>query len=238
MHVFVFWRVFFILFSTLSSQKSLSLSLSLSLFISYSYRLAPEHHFPSDFNDCMAVTTAIADGAGRQFGIDSDIIHVAGDSAGGNLAASVAQAWRQTSHKPLRSQILLSSTFQILDLSLPSFKSPFPHGIHLSNVVFYLNNRLFGEFKWKTEMQEKVSSSFAGRDMGPGRASLSRWNGGDRNSVERRLPTRRAFTFRKNLSVDGEELRPGWLQRLWSFPVWTYCAMTASCTRRDFGRTG
>ncbi len=57
--------------------------------ISVNYRLAPEHMFPSALNDCQAVydwsTEAAAD-----LGIDSTRVYLAGDSAGGNLAAALA----------------------------------------------------------------------------------------------------------------------------------------------------
>jgi acetyl esterase len=46
------------------------------------YRLAPEHPYPAALEDCLAVTRALA---GQR-------VVVAGDSAGGNLAAAVANA--------------------------------------------------------------------------------------------------------------------------------------------------
>lgn len=49
--------------------------------VSLEYRLAPEHPFPAGLEDCIAVTRALA-ATGK--------VAVAGDSAGGNLAAVVA----------------------------------------------------------------------------------------------------------------------------------------------------
>jgi len=74
--------------------------------ISVEYRLAPEHPFPAAFEDCNGIMLALArDGAA--FGVDSGHIVVAGDSAGGNLAAALAIAARDEAGIALAGQVLI-----------------------------------------------------------------------------------------------------------------------------------
>ena len=73
--------------------------------VSVGYRLAPEHRFPAAFDDCLAVTEWAAANA-TALGGDPQLLVVAGDSAGGQLAASVAIACRDDG-LPLAGQLLL-----------------------------------------------------------------------------------------------------------------------------------
>ncbi|MDQ6697523.1 MAG: alpha/beta hydrolase [Actinomycetota bacterium] len=58
--------------------------------VSVDYGLAPEHPSPAPLQDCWAVVQWVADHA-TEIGGDSKRLAVGGDSAGGNLAAVVAQ---------------------------------------------------------------------------------------------------------------------------------------------------
>ncbi|MDF3210740.1 alpha/beta hydrolase [Mesorhizobium sp. M7A.F.Ca.US.014.04.1.1] len=70
------------------------------------YRLAPEHKFPAGLEDCLATLRFMAENA-VDLGIDKVRIGVAGDSAGGNLAAVLALLARDGLAPPLATQILI-----------------------------------------------------------------------------------------------------------------------------------
>jgi acetyl esterase/lipase len=95
-----------------------------SVVVSVDYRLAPEHPYPAAVEDVWASTCWVADNAG-QFGADGSRLAVAGDSAGGTLAAVVAQRARDRvragSGGPAVVFQLLWYPSTMWDTTLPSF---------------------------------------------------------------------------------------------------------------------
>jgi acetyl esterase len=74
--------------------------------VSVDYRLAPEHRFPAAVDDCYAATEWVVANASA-IGADSDRVAVGGDSAGGNLAAVIAQCARDREGPVLVFQLLV-----------------------------------------------------------------------------------------------------------------------------------
>ncbi|WP_433520850.1 alpha/beta hydrolase [Nocardia pseudovaccinii] len=77
-----------------------------AIVVSVDYRQAPEHRFPAAAEDAYAVLKWIAAQA-NSFGGDSARIGVAGDSAGGNLAAVTALLARDRSGPAIAHQLLV-----------------------------------------------------------------------------------------------------------------------------------
>ncbi|CAM4723108.1 unnamed protein product [Leuciscus chuanchicus] len=93
--------------------------------ISVEYRLAPDGRFPDQYNDVFQASKHIltAEVLGR-YSIDLKRVAVSGDSAGGNLAAAVAQQMALDSSVSIKFKVqaLLYPVLQALDFNTPSYQ--------------------------------------------------------------------------------------------------------------------
>jgi acetyl esterase len=90
-----------------------------SVVVSVDYRLAPEHKFPAAPDDCLAATRWAVDNAGL-LQADTSRVVVAGDSAGGNLAAVVALRARDEGGPAIAAQLLI---YPVTDYHTPGTPS-------------------------------------------------------------------------------------------------------------------
>jgi len=105
--------------------------------LSVDYRKAPEHRFPTALNDC----TAAAEWATThldELGADPGAIFVAGDSAGGNLAAVLALESRTSATLHFAGQILIYPAVDSPEASYPSINEFHPDNDHGQSRELYL----------------------------------------------------------------------------------------------------
>jgi acetyl esterase/lipase len=82
--------------------------------ISVDYRLAPEHPFPAAIDDAMRVTSWVSENAAA-LDIDPARLVVAGDSAGGTLAAVLCQLLAGTGGPQIALQLLICPVTDLAD---------------------------------------------------------------------------------------------------------------------------
>ncbi|MEP3561711.1 MAG: alpha/beta hydrolase [Marinobacter sp.] len=92
------------------------------------YRLAPEHLFPAAINDAWAATQWVTKNQNKIVGTGDLPLIVAGDSAGGNLAAVVARKSRDAGGPALAQQVLIYPVTQP-DLATPGYLNPENQGL-------------------------------------------------------------------------------------------------------------
>lgn len=90
-----------------------------AIVVSVDYRLAPEHPYPAATDDAWAATQWVVQ-HGADIGADPARMAVVGDSAGGTIAAVMAQRARDNEGPPVDFQLLWYPS-TMWDQSLPSF---------------------------------------------------------------------------------------------------------------------
>ena len=104
-----------------------------AIVVSVDYRRPPEHKFPAAVEDAQAVVEWVADHAG-ELGGNGARLAVAGESAGGNLAAVVCQLARARGGPRIAYQALF---YPVVDFTLPSS----PSRTQFGEGGFFLSNR-------------------------------------------------------------------------------------------------
>ncbi len=117
--------------------------------VSVDYRLAPEHPFPAGPDDCLAATRWAADHA-ASLQADGSRIMVAGDSAGGNMAAVTALRVRDEGGPALCGQMLL---YPVTDYHTP------PKPSYVENAEGYGLTRKTMEWFWSHYLSDPASEA-------------------------------------------------------------------------------
>lgn len=116
--------------------------------VAVDYRLAPEHVFPAAIEDCWAVTQWVA-ANGEALRVDSSRLAVAGDSAGGNLAAVMTLRARDAGSPSIAFQLLIYPA---------TSQEEFPSRSHPDTQTIFLNLELMRWF-WENYVPDGIDTN-------------------------------------------------------------------------------
>ncbi|MCC9657755.1 alpha/beta hydrolase [Rhodopirellula halodulae] len=124
--------------------------------VSVDYRRSPETPFPGPLHDCYVATMAVAK-AGADLRVDADRMVVVGDSAGGNLAASVGLLAQHAASVNLKYAMLLYPvvTPHFDSASYEAFESGF--GLTKRTMKWFWSNYLGRDVEEKSEHAEPLA---------------------------------------------------------------------------------
>lgn len=127
--------------------------------LSVGYRLAPEHPWPAAIHDAEAAVEWLRAHA-EEYGLDADRLAVAGDSAGGNLAAVLARRARDAGRQFAYQVLVYPETDAVTGcVSAPDPAAGGEHGLSVAAMRFY----------WDTYLPEGADRKHA--DVSPAHAA-------------------------------------------------------------------
>lgn len=109
-----------------------------SVVVSVDYRLAPENPFPAAVEDAVAATRWVGERL-TDFG-GSDKLAVAGDSAGGNLSAVVAQQLRDAGGPPIAAQLLIYPAVDVTGEYASRLENAEGYFLDLATMAWFMNH--------------------------------------------------------------------------------------------------
>lgn len=172
-----------------------------AIVVSTDYGLAPKYHFPHQLEDVYsALRWFLREDILGRYGVDPRRVGVAGDSAGGNLAAAVTQQLIQDPDvkTKLKVQALVYPALQALDINLPSYQegSYFPFltpslmarfwseyfttdrtlekAMLLNQHVSLESSHLFQFVNWSSLLPERYKKGHVYKSPTPGSSELSK----------------------------------------------------------------
>jgi acetyl esterase len=124
--------------------------------VSVEYRRPPETPFPGPLDDCVAATTWLG-GHAAEVGADASRLAVAGDSAGGNLAAATARR--------LRGRLAIAR--QVLAYPVLAPPDPVAHPSYVRSAEGHMLTRADMAWFWRHYLDRRENTATAPSDAAP-----------------------------------------------------------------------
>lgn len=129
--------------------------------VSVGYGLSPENAFPGPLEQCYRATQYVSENAG-EFGVDATALSVAGDSAGGNLAAAVTIRARDENGPAIAKQVLFYPVIAT-DFDTSSYRAfAEGHGLTRESMIWFWQNYLDGRDDWNIPLADLRNHELSG----------------------------------------------------------------------------
>lgn len=125
------------------------------------YRLAPEHKFPTAFEESLAAVRQVRD-RGPQWGLDTRRLAVGGDSAGANLAMAVAIALKESDPSLISLLLLVYGVFGLRDSPSRRLYGERPDCLSNKDMDFYYGCYLRSPEDWNDARFDILSADLRG----------------------------------------------------------------------------